>query len=1159
MKKKSECNSHGHGRLTKLLLIMKITLMLVFLCTLTVSASVYSQSAVLNLNLRNATVRQVLDEVEKQSQFKFFYLDEQIDVNRKVNVAASNEKVEDILASIFDDAQIKYKVFDNNLVVLTPVVNGANVMQNVKVSGKVTDAVTGEALLGVNIVVEGTTIGVVSDIDGNFSIEVPSANAKLVFSFVGYTTQSVAVNGQTVLNVALATDAKSLEEVVVVGYGVQKKKLTTGANLNVKGETIQSLKTTSAMDALKGITPGVNITQSNGQPGAGSKVYIRGIGTTGDAAPLYIVDGVSQGNIDFLNPSDIESIDVLKDAASAAIYGSRAANGVILVTTKQGKKNMKPSISYDGYYGVQNVYKTPDVLNAKEYAFIMDESVVNQGLAPHNFANLVPNWDKIASGEWEGTNWFEEMRVKDAPIQSHALGIQGGTEKTIYSIGASYLSQDGIIGKQTDPYYKRMNLRLNTENILFTKGNRDILTIGEKLNYSRTSNNPIRQGGIYWNDVHNALTASPFLAIYDDKGKYTTPIAWDPTYGPNPIGLMDYNTHYAENKNNQIVGSAYLVFQPIKNFVFRSSLGINAYWSSSRSWIPAYNLGPVNKTDGDQVTQNMSSGNTTTWDNTLTYTFKLKDHNFVALIGNSVEKNNSNLQLNTSNRNSLYEDWEHAYISNTTGTSRASFIGKDNYGWGMLSYFGRISYDYKETYLLSAMMRADGSSKFTEDNRWGVFPSVSVGWVMSNESFMQNTSNVVNFLKIRGSWGQVGNQNIRDFLYSSTMSYQNQWSYYDAYYGFGSKTDKEIGSYPARIPNPDITWETSEQLNIGFDAYFLNSKLQASFDWYKKDTKDWLVDAEIPTQNGIASMTINGGQVTNKGIELALTWNDNIGDFKYGVTTSLSHNKNEVTDIANSKGIIYGPQNVLSQGTSEIFRAQEGYPIGSFWGFVTDGIMQNEAEAAAWVRPEGAVDAGKPYYDDQKPGDLRFVDQNKDGVLNDNDKVMIGDPNPDYILGIQLNFDYKGLFLNATANGAFGQQIAKSYRSFADSYKNNYTTDILGRWHGEGTSNKIPRLNSAPHRNTQYISDLYIQDGDYLRISNITVGYDFKKLFKALPFVETRLYVTGKNLYTFTKYDGMDPEIGYGDSGSQYGWASGVDLGLYPSARTFLVGLSLKF
>lgn len=1158
MKKKSDFNSHVHERLTKLLLVMKITLLFVLLGTLTVSASMYSQSARFSMNYKDATVRQILDEVEKQSNFKFFYLDEQIDVNRKIDISVSNERVEDILASIFDVNQVKYKVFENNLVVLTP--NNISTAQTFKVTGKVVDATTGEALLGVNIVVAGTTIGVVSDIDGNYSLEAPTANASLVFSFIGYTTQTIAIGGRNAIDVKLEQDTKSLEEVVVVGYGVQKKKLTTGANLNVKGDKIQSLNTTTPMDALKGITPGVSITQSNAQPGAGSKVYIRGIGTTGDASPLFIVDGVSQGNIDYLNPSDIESIDVLKDAASAAIYGSRAANGVILVTTKQGRKNMKPVITYDGYYGVQNVYKKPDLLNAQEYAIIMNESVGNQGLAPLDFATLVPRWSEIENGTWKGTNWFDEMMVKNAPVQSHALGIQGGSEKSTYSIGASYIDQEGVFGKQSNSFYKRMNLRLNTENTLMSRGDRDILTIGEKLTYTRTNNNSIRQGNIYWNDVHNSLVASPFLPLYDENGKYSMPIAWDPIYGPNPAGLMDYITRNGDNVNNQVVGSAYVTIQPVKNLVFRSSLGLNAWWGSSRSWTPKYNLGSNNNTSADRVNQSLSLGNTTTWENTLTYSFKAGNHSITALAGNSVEKNNKSVSLNAANSNSLFQDFEHAYITNTptiqSGTT--TLTGRNDYGWGMLSYFGRVSYDFKETYLFSAMMRADGSSKFTENNRWGYFPSVSAGWVITNEKFMSGTSSFLDFLKIRGSWGQVGNQNVGDFLYSSTMAYNNG-TINDATYTFGDKTKRELGSYPSRIPNPDIKWETSQQLNIGFDANLLKSRLTLNLDWYKKDTKDWLVNTDVPSSNGISSMTINGGQVTNKGLELALGWNDKIVDFTYGASVSLAYNKNEITKIANSEGIIHGPSNVLSQGTGEVFRAQVGYPIGYFWGLVTDGIMQNEAEAAAWVQPASGAHPGQPYYSDQKPGDLKWVDQNKDGVIDDKDKVMIGNPNPDYILGIQLNFGYKGLYLNATASGAFGQQIAKSYRSFADSYKNNYTTDILGRWHGEGTSNKIPRLNSSPHRNTQNLSDLYIQDGDYLRISNVTIGYDFKRLFKSMPLAETRVYVTAQNLYTFTKYDGMDPEIGYGDSNNYYKWASGVDLGLYPSARTILVGVSLKF
>jgi TonB-dependent starch-binding outer membrane protein SusC len=1162
MKKKSDCTSHYPEGLIKLLIIMKITLLFVLLGTLTVSASVYSQSTRFSMNFKDATVRQILDEVEKQSGFKFFYLDEQIDVNRKLDISVSNERVEDILASIFNVNQVKYKVFENNLVVLTP--NNINAVQTFKVTGKVVDAITGEALLGVNIIVEGTTLGVVTDSDGNYSLDAPSANASLVFSFIGYTTQTVSIGGRNAIDVKLEPDTKSLEEVVVVGYGVQKKKLTTGANLNVKGDQIESMKTPTVMDALKGITPGVSITQNNGQPGASNKIYIRGQGTTGSSNPLYIVDGVVQGGIDYLSPNDIASIDVLKDAASAAIYGTRGANGVILVTTKQGHRNMKPIITYDGYYGVQNVYKKPDLLNAKEYMLIMDEAVVNAGGSPHDWATIVPDYAKIQSGEWNGTNWFDEMTVKNAPIQSHAVGIQGGSDKIIYSFGASTFDQDGILGKQSDSYYKRKNIRLNTEYSLFSKPAFDVLKLGENITYTKTNSNAIRQGNIYWNDVHNALVSSPLNQVYDENGNYTKVInAWNKD-DENPIGIMDYNTKYGENDWNQIVAAFYLEFQPVKNLKLRSSFDYTTSWSTSRSWIPAYDLGGSNDPEKDKVTEGSSSYGKYSQYNTLSYNFSLNNHNFSALIGNSIEKTVKDESLSITNKGSLFEDWEHAYISNAATTSSETTIsGKDKKGDAIMSYFGRFEYNFKETYMLSAMMRADGSSRFSEGHRWGYFPSVSAGWVVSNESFLAQTSTWMDFLKIRGSWGQVGNENVSNFAYSSSIAYTdpetstNTGYWYS--YGYGSdKTQRDIGSEPARIPTPDISWETSQQLDFGFDAHFLKSRLQATFDWYKKDTKDWLVNTDIPSSNGKAKQLINGGQVTNKGIEISLNWNDNIGDFRYGATVSLAHNNNEVTDIKNSEKIIHGPSNVLSQGTGEMYRAQVGYPIGYFWGYKTAGVIQNEDEAAAWVAPAGASNAGEKYYDDQQPGDLRWVDQNQDGVIDDKDKVMIGDPNPDYILGLQLNLSYKGVFLSVTSNGSFGQQIAKSYRSFADSYKNNYTTDVFRRWHGEGTSTKYPRLSSSPHRNDQNISDIYIQDGDYLRISNLTVGYDIKQLVKALPVGEMRFYFTAKNLYTFTKYNGMDPEIG-SNGGTSDNWAQGIDLGLYPAARTYIFGVSVKF
>lgn len=470
----------------------------------------------------------------------------------------------------------------------------------------------------------------------------------------------------------------------------------------------------------------------------------------------------------------------------------------------------------------------------------------------------------------------------------------------------------------------------------------------------------------------------------------------------------------------------------------------------------------------------------------------------------------------------------------------------------MASFFGRVNWNYNEKYMATAIIRADGSSNFARGNRWGYFPSVSAGWVISNENWMESTKGWMDFLKIRASWGQNGNQSISNFQYVSSVAFDKYNVYNFGSTSLGTTDSKATGGYAKNLPNPDVSWETSEQLNIGLDARFLNNRLGFAFDWYKKTTKDWLITAPIVATAGTGAPVINGGDVENKGFEIALNWNDNIGkDFRYGVNINFSHNKNEVTRIANSEGIIHGEANVLSQGTNEMYRAQVGYPIGYFYGYQSSGVFQNQAEIDAWKAAGNGFLQGTP-----QPGDLIFTDRNHDGVINEADKTMIGDPNPDYRLGLSINLAYKGFDLSVTANGAFGQQIAKSYRRFADSRYNNYTTDVFKRWHGEGTSNSYPRLTDGSNVNFKEISDIYIEDADYLRIQNVTFGYDFKKLFPKMPLQQARLYVQVQNLYTFTGYSGLDPEVGYGFDKS---WVTGIDLGSYPQPRTVLVGANIKF
>lgn len=645
------------------------------------------------------------------------------------------------------------------------------------ISGIVVSEVGNEPLIGVNVVQKGTTNGAVTDLDGRFTLTVPDGSV-LQITYIGYQEQLLTVKPNiAIYQVTLKEDSQALDEVVVVGYGIQKKKLVTGATVQVKGDDIQKLNTVSALGALQSQTPGVNITQSSGMPGEGFNVTIRGLGTTGSSGPLYIIDGVTGADINNLNPADIESIDVLKDAASAAIYGSRAANGVVLVTTKQGRAG-KATISYDGYFGVQNVYKMVPTLNAQEYAMIQNEGRLMDGLPAYDFSSMVPNWESYANGTNKGTNWLDEMRNENAPVQNHALNITGGSEQSVYSIGISYTSQEGILGKPVQPKYDRYTFRLNTEHILLKNKDFDIIKFGENLTYSYTEKSGISIGNQYQNDINGALKANPFLPMYDEDGNYHYALDWDPT-GENPVALMDYAHGQNLTKKHNIKANAYVTLQPIKNLKIRSSFGLTMEANSYRSFKPVYELASNVYNKENEVTQRMFINSGWLWENTVSYDFKINNnHNFSALIGQSMERSGLGDNLSASNVNSIFDDFDHAYLDNTTVIyADKTTVGGSPYmkngilqKRGIASFFGRINYDYKETYLLTLVMRADGSSNFAKGNRWGYFPSVSAGWVMSNEAFMEPTRNYLDFLKIRASWGQNGNQDIDPFQYLATIS-----------------------------------------------------------------------------------------------------------------------------------------------------------------------------------------------------------------------------------------------------------------------------------------------------------------------------------------------------------------------------------------------------
>ena len=1039
------------------------------------------------------------------------------------------------------------------------------VQQSQAITGVVVDS-NGEPIIGANVVEKGTTNGIITDFDGKFKLNA-KPNSTLIISFIGYQTLEVAINNQKDLRITLKEDTELLDEVVVVGYGVQKKKLLTGATINITGETIQKQNTTHAIGALYSSVPGVNITQSNGQPWSGYNITVRGLNTTGSSGPLYVIDGVAGGSISSLNASDIESIDILKDAASAAIYGARASGGVILVTTKQGSEG-KVNVSYDGYYAIQQAnFNGIKSVTATEYINLVDEAFRSNGTIGENehywdLNQLMPiQYADIQSGKWNGTDWLRESENKNAPTYNHSINITGGNKRVRFSLGYSNSYTEGTLGHPKKTYYKRSTVRANTDYSLWTINGRDILKIGENATISIYDSNGVSTGNIYGNTIHTALTYTPLLPAYNKDGSfysYENQLAdgWQQADGAYNL-LEDYNLGKYEGKTYRLQSNFWLEFTPHADWKLRSVLGFKYYNSASRSYTPTYQLSGTNQNDFDDVQQQMSISTNYSWETTLSWNKQFGEHHIDALGGFSMEGTSWGMNVGGSRQQTKFGSWESANLSNCESDIDPEMVNI----WGgntvpytdLVSFFGRANYNYKETYMATLIMRADGSCNFARGHRWGYFPSVSAGWVITNENFMEDTKDWLDFFKLRASWGQNGNCSISNFQYLATVSLNAPYDF--TMNGMSIST----GAYPDIIPNGALTWETTEQTNIGFDARFINNRLGLTFDWYRKDTKDWLVDAPSLASYGTGAPTINGGAVRNQGIEIGLTWNDKIGDFRYNIGANLSKNKNKVLYIDNADGILHGPTNVIAQNISSYntFEARPGKPIGYFTGIASEGIFQNQAQIDAYKNNDYAFMDG---YEAAKPGDVIWIDQNKDGKYNNDDIVEIGNPHPDFNMGFNINMEYKGFDLSINGSGAFGHQILQSYRSFANSDTENYTNNFVDRlWNGEGSTNSFPRFTYGKHNNFYckgYVGDVWVQDADYVKVRNITIGYDLKKLFNQLPVSSLRIYFTGQNLFTFTGYDGMDPEVGYGGG---YSWSSGIDIGYYPSPKVYMAGVSVKF
>ena len=1045
-----------------------------------------------------------------------------------------------------------------------------------KITGTVVDAMG--PVIGASVVEKGTTNGTVTDFDGNFTLNV-KPGATIVVSFIGFETQEIKVGNQDNFQITMKDDNAVLEEVVVVGYGVQKKKLVTGATVQVKGEDIAKLNTTNALTAMQSSTPGVQITQSSSQPGKGFKVNIRGVGTIGTSSPLLIIDGINAGTADDglngLNPNDIESIDVLKDAASAAIYGARAANGVILVTTKQGKAG-KVQLQYDGYVGWSNAYKVPGTVNAQQYMQLINETNFNTYGTATNWSSLVPQaiLDRVNQG-WSGTDWFKEYENKNALQFSHAVTLTGGSENSKFSMSLNYSSNEGIMGGDNASNYKRYGGRINSEHILLKAKDHDVITIGENVSYWYHRSHDLAESTGYWNIMQAAYIASPLVEPYDANGKLAS-------YKENGAGYssMIYNNplnHFLNggfssiNKNRDFgVGATfYWIIEPIKNLKYRGQFNTGYSASNNRNISLPFSASSTSSSANYGMNMGEYESASFTLENTLSYVLpKLGKHSIDVLVGQSIERSNWSSGMNMSftvsedNLNSLVRNgWDFNIPNNYETQYMTGHGGYDNPMQGSIaSFFGRANWNYDEKYMATAIIRADGSSNFARGKRWGYFPSFSAGWVITNEKFMESTKSWMDFLKFRASWGQNGNCNIGNFYYLSNIAF-SPTGYADYGYKFSSDmigtVDSNVyqtGAYAKNAPNPDVTWETSEQINIGLDARFISGKLGVNFDWYVKKTKDWLLQAPMNEVLGYEEPAyINGGDVKNTGIELALSWRDQIGeDFSYHANVNVATNKNEVTRIANDQGYINGRTKALFENSSYVSRVEEGHPIGYFYGMSYSGIWQNQAQIDA------ASAAGKAVLPGAAPGDPIWDDFDGDGTIDyDKDRHEIGNPHPDVTLGVSLGCEWKGFDFGITGSGAFGMQVMQCYRTalLANQY-NSYTVDAFDRWHGEGTSNKYPRLTVGQIAD-QWVSTRYMQNADYFKIQNITLGYNFNKIWKSSPFSQLRLYVQAQNLYTFTGYTGVDPEVG--SSGGNDSWARGIDVGLYPSARTFVVGASIKF
>ena len=1114
--------------------MIKLTFVLLITALLQVSsAASYSQTV--SLKFKNAKLETVLKEIGTQTGYDLVYITPLINEAKPVSIHVNNASLRDVLEKSFSNQSLTYTISNNTIIVQrksanllpVPLIDIKGLTEKApptEIKGQVTDS-KGEALIGVSVKVKGTAIGVSSDVSGRYSITVPDGSTVLVFTYVGYTTKEVSISGRTSLNVQLEQSSESLQEVVVVGYGTQKKSDLTGSVVSVTSKDIKDQAFSNINQALQGKVAGVSFTSTSGDPGEGVNVRIRGLNTFGGSGPLYVVDGMPMeaADINTINPNDIESTTVLKDGSAAAIYGSRSANGVILLTTKSGA-NRAPSISFNSYYGIQSFNKFIPLLNSQQMADVINEAHVNGNFYPLQPAMNDPNNLKT------NTDW-QDAAINPAPIQDHSLTVSGGTPDAKYSISGGVFDQESVLAFRT---YKRYYSRVKTE---FKIGK---LTIGQSLIASKDEGLNLNFGNNL--DLAYMMGAAPTMPIYDPNNNSGYAGPQPATTGVNNrdniLGRRDMNRAYTFN--NKIIGSAYASFKILPDLEYKLNGGLNMGHRRFKNYVPQFQM---NNRGSNTRSLNTSLNESYEYlvENTLTYNKVIKENYRINLLGGFTQQNYFGNGINGSRRDFPSNDIQ--VLSAGTGVFT---VGGSENEWALRSFLGRANITLFDRYLITATIRRDGSSRFGASNRYGNFPSLAVGWNMDQENFLKD-SKLISGLKVRASWGQLGNQDIGNYSNQTVVST-------NARYFFGAD-QLAPAAVVNNLGNPNLRWEKTTQSNIGIDLSLLQDKIYFTADYWIKDTDGILVRTPISTVTGFARDAgpfQNAAQLQNKGMEFLLGYRGGSGELKYGVSGNLSNVRNKVISLGTGTSIINLVENVYYSGT--FVRTMPGLPMSHFYGHINDGIFQTQAEINAHPTQVGA-----------KPGDRRFKDINGDGKVDANDRTNIGDPWPDFDYGFAADASWKGFDINMSFYGTSGKELYDSQGVYLETMQgewNNKTT-VLNRWKGPGTSNTLPRaVRGDTNQNNRGQSD-YVLDADFLRMQNFQIGYTLpQNIIKRVGARNARIYFNGQNLFTITNYPNYNADtlggVGFNDdSMSPLGF--GVDTGSTPIPSVYSFGVNLTF